>query len=186
VSEDDLLDELERIWDETLAHDGRRPYKQDLARYESRFSQGPYYRRWGSWIRACEAVLERSRKEAGSSPSRVQNRDATDERPGRRTSAKGRIPLSVRYSVLRRDGFRARLAADRRRRIQEQSFTSTISVLNPRAAKPLRTTSGLFVSTATSVRERRRSAAQQGNGAVGRSGRRVPLLVALPARRRKS
>lgn len=53
------MDELERIWEKALSRDGRRPYRQDLARCGSRFSQGPYYRRWGAWIRACEAVLDR-------------------------------------------------------------------------------------------------------------------------------
>ena len=105
VSDDDLLDELERIWEEALSRDGRRPYKQDLARYGSRYSQGPYYRRWGSWIRACEAVLERSRTDTHSRANQPMVPTPTEERSGRRTSVKRRIPLSVRYNVLRRDRF---------------------------------------------------------------------------------
>ena len=45
VSDEDLLRELARIWDLVLTHEGRRPYKGDLVKYKSRFSQGPYYRR---------------------------------------------------------------------------------------------------------------------------------------------
>ena len=105
ISDDELMDELERIWEEALSHDGRRPYKQDLARYKSRYSQGPYYRRWGSWISACEAVLERSRNNAYSSPRQPKVKNPTDERPRRRASLKRKIPLSVRYSVLSRDRF---------------------------------------------------------------------------------
>jgi len=105
VSDDHLLDELERIWEETLSRDGRRPYTQDLGRYESRYSRGPYYRRWGSWIRACEAVLERSRSDTGSDATQPRVRSPAEERPGRRTSVKRSIPLSVRYKVLRRDRF---------------------------------------------------------------------------------
>jgi Homing endonuclease associated repeat len=48
VSDDELLGELARIWDLVLTREGRRPYKDDLVKYKSKFSQGPYYRRWGS------------------------------------------------------------------------------------------------------------------------------------------
>jgi len=105
IPEDELLDELERIWEEALSRDGRRPYTQDLTRYGSRFSRGPYYRRWGSWIRACEAVLDRSRKDSGPFGGQPRPPSAPDGRPGRRTPVKRSIPLSVRYNVLRRDRF---------------------------------------------------------------------------------
>ena len=105
VSDEDLLDELERIWERTLTRDGRRPYKRDLDRYNGKFSQGPYYRRWGSWIRACEAVLERSDKSEQSYEinSRVKMTPGSERR--QRQSTKRRIPLRVRYNVLRRDRF---------------------------------------------------------------------------------
>src|SRR3990172_6571973 len=45
VPDADLLDELERIWDLVLSHEGRRPFKDDLVRYSAKFSQGTYYRR---------------------------------------------------------------------------------------------------------------------------------------------
>src|SRR5438128_2377210 len=67
VSDDDLLGEFARIWDLVLTHEGRRPHKRDLLKYECRFSQGPYYRRWGSWIRACEALLDSEPKTADGS-----------------------------------------------------------------------------------------------------------------------
>lgn len=105
VADDELLDELERIWGEALSRDGRRPYVRDLARYGSHYSRGPYYRRWGSWIRACEAVLDRSRVDTDSSAIQVSMSTATEERAGRRTSVKRRIPLRVRYNVLLRDRF---------------------------------------------------------------------------------
>ena len=106
VPEDELLDELERIWEETLARDGRRPFKRDLRRYNARFSQGPYYRRWGSWIRACEAVLERSQVPGEVTAGRADT--ASAEAGPRRTVAqqKRRISLGLRYRVLRRDRFR--------------------------------------------------------------------------------
>ena len=103
IPDDELLDELERVWEEALSRDGRRPYKRDLARYRSRFSQGPYYRRWGSWIRACEAVLGRSRSDSDSLRRKPQAQGARERTT--RTSVKQRIPLRLRYNVLRRDRF---------------------------------------------------------------------------------
>jgi len=100
VSDDDLLNELERVWDAVLENEGRRPYKGDLRKYGARFSQGPYYRRWGSWIRACEACLDRSDSEQNAEPFMKVPRRANEKK------AKRSIPLKLRYDVLKRDGFR--------------------------------------------------------------------------------
>lgn len=100
VSDNDLLSELERVWNAVLENEGRRPYKDDLRKYRARFSYGPYYRRWGSWIRACEAVLERP----DSAPSIEQSANAPPRTNGKK--AKRPIPLKLRYHVLKRDGFR--------------------------------------------------------------------------------
>jgi 5-methylcytosine-specific restriction endonuclease McrA len=105
IPEDELLDELERVWEETLSKDGRRPYSDDLARYESKFSRGPYYRRWASWIRACEAVLARSARGARSKSDERRLTTSMAEQPVRRSSVKRGIPLGLRYGVMRRDRF---------------------------------------------------------------------------------
>ena len=62
IPENELLDELERICLLVLENEGRRLYRDDLKIYGSKFSAGPYYQRWGDWISACEAVLDRSEK----------------------------------------------------------------------------------------------------------------------------
>ena len=105
VSDDELLNELERIWDLVLESEGRRPFRDDLKKYGSRFSQGPYLRRWGSWIRACEALLDRSVQPASlpSAGDEVTQGPLTSVRPSR---LKRPIPLKLRYDVLRRDSFR--------------------------------------------------------------------------------
>jgi hypothetical protein len=66
VSDEQLMAELARIWDLVLTHEGRRPYKKDLAKYGARFSEGPYFRRWGSWVGACEALLRMGTEERRS------------------------------------------------------------------------------------------------------------------------
>ena len=86
------------------AKEGRRPFKDDLSRYGAKYSYGPYYRRWGSWIRACEAVLEWSDKKA------ILGEQLTSAEPGiprsPRKKTKRAIPLRLRYEILKRDNFR--------------------------------------------------------------------------------
>ncbi len=100
VPDDELLGELARIWDLVLTHEGRRPYKDDLVKYKSKFSQGPYYRRWKSWIKACEAMLD---WEATNAPKAISAK-VESERPHRSTPKRKRpIPLRIRYAILLRD-----------------------------------------------------------------------------------
>lgn len=102
VTDDELLRELARIWDLVLTHEGRRPYKDDLVKYKSRFSQGPYYRRWGSWIRACEALLAWDPK---TSDDLAQGGDVVGMTPASTPKRKRAIPLRIRYAILLRDRF---------------------------------------------------------------------------------
>ena len=104
VSDDQLLDELERVWESVLSKEGRRPYKDDLAKYHSAFSQKPYYRRWGSWIRACEALLERSVLPVAKTTTQIPITDKQKTTFGSR-GGKRSIPLKLRYEVLKRDSF---------------------------------------------------------------------------------
>jgi hypothetical protein len=103
VSDDELLCELQRVWDLVLTKEGRRPYRRDLTKYNARFSEGPYYRRWGSWIKACEAMLdwEGNRVERVTAGSEV----TFQQEGGGRTRPKRAIPLRLRFQVLTRDNF---------------------------------------------------------------------------------
>jgi hypothetical protein len=102
VPKEELLRELARIWDLVLTHEGRRPYHSDLTKYHARFSQGPYYRHWGSWIKACEALLE---WEGVSHGDPVGAADATGDGKQHVPKKKRPIPLRVRYAILLRDRF---------------------------------------------------------------------------------
>jgi hypothetical protein len=106
VSDDELLRELARVWDLVLAREGRRPFKDDLVKYKSMFSQGPYYRRWGSWIRACEALLAWEPKTPDDS---AQGATAVGTSPGSSLRRKRGIPLRIRYAILLRDRFTCQL-----------------------------------------------------------------------------
>jgi hypothetical protein len=106
VPDEKLLDELERIWDIVLEAEGRRPYQDDLAKYGGQFSRGPYLRRWGSWIKACEAVLERSDRSVELTEARNGTNSTETTLPARATRSKRPIPLKLRYDVMRRDSFR--------------------------------------------------------------------------------
>jgi hypothetical protein len=104
VRDEDLLRELERVWDSVLAKEGRRPFKDDLSKYGAKYSYGPYYRRWGSWIRACEAVLEWSDKKAILGERLTSAEPSILRSPRKKT--KRAIPLRLRYEILKRDNFR--------------------------------------------------------------------------------
>jgi hypothetical protein len=102
VPKEELLRELARIGDLLLTHEGRRPYTTDLTKYHARFSRGPYYRYWGSWIKACEALLEWEGA-LYDAPACVVD-VMGDGRP-RVPRKKRPIPLRVRYAILLRDRF---------------------------------------------------------------------------------
>lgn len=105
LGDEELLAELVRIWDIVLAQEGRRPFKTDLYKFGSRFSEGPYYRRWGSWIKACEAALEWEGNRGRSSAPTAGSRDGGSNVKRLDGYSKRAIPLRIRYEILKRDNF---------------------------------------------------------------------------------
>lgn len=103
VDDEELLKELARIWDLVLTGEGRRPYKGDLSKHGSRFSYGPYYRRWGSWIGACEALLDWEPKTPTNESTERSDAAIASTRSVR--NRKRQIPLKIRYAILLRDRF---------------------------------------------------------------------------------
>jgi 5-methylcytosine-specific restriction endonuclease McrA len=102
VPDDELLGELCRIWDLVLKEGRRRPRKEDLARLKSKFSHGPYYRRWRSWIKACEAVLAWE----ANTPEQLTEQGTKFPELIRSTPRRKRpIPLRIRYAILLRDNW---------------------------------------------------------------------------------
>lgn len=102
VSEQELLDELERIWLLVLEREGRRPYREDLSKYQSKYSAGPYYARWGNWVSACEAVLNRADPTTSSPTPDIVD---TEEGANSKRYYKRSIPLRLRWAVFQRDNF---------------------------------------------------------------------------------
>jgi len=102
IPDQELPDELERIWLLVLENEGRRPYRDDLKKYESKYSPGPYYDRWGTCIRACEAVLNRPEDQVVSTTEDIgpKSTNATKEKYVKRS-----IPLKLRWQVFQRDNF---------------------------------------------------------------------------------
>ena len=95
ISEKDLLDELERVWLLVLENEGRRLYRDDLKTYGAKYSAGPYYERWGIWISACEAALDRS--EVDYEPSDETPESQTNYMP--RKTEKRPIPFLISPDV---------------------------------------------------------------------------------------
>jgi hypothetical protein len=62
----------------------------------------PYYRRWGSWIKACEALLEF--ESAGKEVS-IEIPEKNNEALKEFSKRKRPIPLRIRYAILLRDRF---------------------------------------------------------------------------------
>ncbi len=107
VPDEDLLRELERVWDSVLEKEGRRPTKEDLAKCGAMYSYGPYYRRWRSWVKACEALLEWSDRR---SQSNGQQSSAVSSNPDNHPKRYKRpIPLRLRYEILKRDEFKCKI-----------------------------------------------------------------------------
>lgn len=104
VSDEQLLGELARIWDIVLTHEGRRPYKNDLVKYKSRYSHGHYYRRWGSWKKACEALLAWESKPNDGLSLSTSSSEVANPAP-LSPKRKRPIPLRIRYAILLRDRF---------------------------------------------------------------------------------
>ena len=106
LSDKELLSELGRVWDKVLESEGRRPYCDDLPKYGCRYSRGSYQRRWGSWLKACEALLERSMDSILPASERNDSEPPQVPDSTRSVRTKRPIPLKLRYKVLKRDDFR--------------------------------------------------------------------------------
>jgi hypothetical protein len=105
IPDEDLLIELQRVWDAVLSREGRNLQKLDLRSYGCKYSHHPYCRRWGSWVKACEALIvweEDTAARTDLEPSQLPATEVTQS-GGR---MKRDVPLRVRYEVLRRDSFR--------------------------------------------------------------------------------
>lgn len=104
-SREELLRDLARVWDSTLTHEGRRPYRTDLKKYGTRFSSNTYERHFGSWIKACEALLSSEEISAQDYTHRQTGAADVQYSESNATKQKRPIPLRIRYAILMRDRF---------------------------------------------------------------------------------
>ena len=108
LTDEQLFENLEHLW-ETL---GRQPTKNDYFKPLSRYSYGPYIRRFGSYRKALEAFVASFQ---GDSAGQVDERlDATVFEttavnwPMRHKTSRS-ISWRMRFLVMRRDNFQCRL-----------------------------------------------------------------------------
>jgi hypothetical protein len=97
IPDDDLFQNLERLW---IAL-GRQPSRREMIRPLSIYSSRPYTRRFGTWWKALEAFVEYVNS---SSDTEVVSEVAGDQAASKRTK---RDPsLRLRFLVMRRDNFK--------------------------------------------------------------------------------
>jgi hypothetical protein len=96
ISDERLFENIMRLWE----HYGRQPRRIALETPPSSFSQGPYNRRFGSWVRALEEFVTYANSQDMTPPSPIEVAS------GHRTS---RFPsLRLSYQIKKRDHFTCR------------------------------------------------------------------------------
>jgi Homing endonuclease associated repeat/HNH endonuclease len=94
ISDDRLFENILTLWQ----HYGRQPRRSELAKPPSSISQGPYKRRFSSWITALEVFVVYANENINEAPTSLENGEIKT-----RTS---RDPsLRLRWRVLQRDRF---------------------------------------------------------------------------------
>ena len=105
ISKEHLLRDLATVWEKCLAANGRRPFKSELRQFGSEFSGTTYEKHFGTWIKACESLLEWEGQDERPLVSR-----SSPQAPSRASpQLKKSIPLRIRYVILVRDRFTCRL-----------------------------------------------------------------------------
>lgn len=102
ANDDELLSELLRVWDICLRQGKSYPEQRDLIRHGSKYGKDRYYKRFGSWIKACERAFEYS-DNTETIGSEIAVSSISQDR--RKSKLKRPIPLRVRYAILLRDRF---------------------------------------------------------------------------------
>lgn len=97
IPDEELFENILALWQRY----GRQPRRSELASDPSGFSQGPYNRRFGSWMNALKAFVDYAN---GTGVELVERQVETDVDSKHTT---GRYPsLRLRWRVLQRDNFK--------------------------------------------------------------------------------
>jgi hypothetical protein len=98
ISDEQLFANIEAEW----VRLGRQPRRRDLTAVSSKYSEGPYTRRFGSWRSALQAFIQWTESRGSQldfeSESHVGGRRRTSRDPN----------MALRFRVMRRDSFRCR------------------------------------------------------------------------------
>ncbi len=109
LTDEQLFENLEYLW-ESL---GRQPTKDDYVKPFSRYSYGPYTRRFGSYRKALEAFVDfvsesTDTREIDSGPAVTAPAPNPDASPARHKTSRG-VSWRLRFLVMRRDDFKCRI-----------------------------------------------------------------------------
>jgi len=98
IADELLYENIEQLWIKL----GRQPRKRDLTKPNSKYSESPYHRRFGSWRKALEKFVvfvnseEKSEASAPAIPEANTNARSSPREPS----------LRLRFLVMRRDSFK--------------------------------------------------------------------------------
>jgi len=108
-SDDDYFENLLKVW---TSH-GRQPKYAEMDQPPSTITSGAYEAKWGSWKKALLTFLERVNTTATEDPVRtepqgisVEPLDQYEQVPDAERLRIRKVPLGLRYNVLRRDRFK--------------------------------------------------------------------------------
>jgi hypothetical protein len=109
-TDDDYFENLLSVW----THFGRQPKYREMDSPPSTISSGAYENKWGNWTNALLAFLDRvnsdETEESTQPPQDKQFRRVQQPTPSNENRRK--IPLGLRYNVLRRDNFKCVLCGN--------------------------------------------------------------------------
>lgn len=104
-TDEDYFENLLEVW----THLGRRPKYREMYESPSRITGGAYEAKWGTWMRAVEAFVERVNsdvEQADAQPTKPAPRPEVTIKTTTQPKNARTIPLGLRYKVLSRDRFR--------------------------------------------------------------------------------
>jgi len=103
-TDEECFENLLRVW----THYGRQPQHDEMKVQPSTVGPKAYVLRWGTWMKAIYAFVERVNQEPSvpaAQPAKVVESSVVDKTPGKPEDRRD-IPLGLRYKVLLRDRFR--------------------------------------------------------------------------------
>jgi len=106
-SDEECHENLFAVW----VAKGRAPQYRDMADFPSVVGGKAYVLRWGTWLTALEAFVERVSSAEGDTSAASEGRVADSDQAVEVASVRPRrreVPLSVRFAVLKRDNFTCR------------------------------------------------------------------------------